>query len=88
MNDADNKLENQLIDYLNEEIFHNRLKNPIKMEDDLLGSGLVDSMGLMRFIGFIEKILDIKIPPQDLVLENFTSVSAIVSYLQQRDITK
>ncbi len=53
-------------------------------QEDLLGSGLVDSMGLMRLIAFIEKEFDIKVPPTDMVIENFANVEAISNYVANR----
>ena len=72
-----------LIQYIQEQL----LVNPdieISKEDDLLGSGLVDSMGMIKLITFIEKEFDIAIPPQDMIIENFMTVAYIEQYLKQR----
>lgn len=53
-------------------------------EDDLLNSGLIDSIGIMQLIAFIEQEQGIKIPPQDLTIDNFVSVQAITNYLQKQ----
>jgi len=53
----------------------------LEAQEDLLGSNLVDSMGLMRLIAFIEKEFDIKVPPTDMVIENFMNVEAIENYI-------
>lgn len=50
-------------------------------------SGLVDSIGVMRLVGFIEKNLEITIPPKDVTLENFGNVNTIVSYLDSQTIS-
>lgn len=52
--------------------------------DELLLSGLVDSLGAVRLIAHIEEHLGVRIPPEDVVIENFQSVDAIVAYLTQR----
>lgn len=52
-------------------------------QEDLLGSNLVDSLGLMRLIAFIEKEFDFKVPPTDMVIENFINVEAIGSYVAE-----
>lgn len=50
-------------------------------EDDLLLSGLVDSLGVMRLVAHIEQRYAITVPPQDLTIENFATIAAIASYL-------
>jgi len=71
-----------LIQYLKAEILGD-LNEEITPEDDLLGSGLVDSMGMMKFIGFIESEFGFSVPPGDMVIENFMTVAAIESYIKQ-----
>ena len=56
----------------------------IMPEDDLLGSGLVESMGMMRLVQFIEETYDLKVPPQDMTIENFMTVEAMVNYIQSK----
>lgn len=56
----------------------------ISEDDDLLMSGLIDSMGMMSLIAFIERQFEIKIPPQDMTIDNFQTVGAIGSYLNKR----
>jgi acyl carrier protein len=40
-------------------------------EDDLLLSGLVDSLGVMRLVNHLEQQYSIKIPPEDVTIEHF-----------------
>lgn len=57
----------------------------IDRQDDLLGSGIIDSMGMMKLVVFIEDELDIKIPDADMIVENFMSLQNIDNYLSQRE---
>lgn len=75
-------MTSELITYLKREILNNE-EEELFPKDDLLGSGLVDSMGMMKFIGFIEEHYAITIPPQDMVIENFMSVEAIANYISK-----
>ena len=65
--------------YISEELLNGSLQ--VNAEDDLLGNDLVDSMGIMRLIAFIEKKYEIKIPLEDVTIENFITVQAINTYL-------
>ena len=50
-------------------------------EENLFVSGQVDSVGIMRLVAHVESALGIKIPPGDLVPDNFRTVTAMSSYL-------
>jgi len=53
-------------------------------DEDLLESSLVDSLGIMHLIGFIESRFQFAVPGEDVTVENFESVSRIACYLQPR----
>jgi len=56
----------------------------ISDEDDLLLSGLLDSMSVIRLVLHLETEFSIKIPPEDVIIEHFTSVEAITTYLESK----
>ena len=56
----------------------------INEDDNLLTDGLVDSLGLVRFIGFIEETFYLEIPPEDVIIENFRTIGIIATYLGRR----
>lgn len=53
-------------------------------EDELLAVGMLDSLQLMRLVQHIETRYELRVPPSDLVLENFQTVNAIARYLGER----
>ena len=50
-------------------------------EDDLLNTGLLDSIGVIKLIAYIEEEFGIAVPPEEMVIENFISVQAIEIFL-------
>ncbi len=56
----------------------------IAADEDLLLSGLLDSLGVMTLVAHLEQQLDSVIPAQDITMENFTSVKTISNYLASR----
>lgn len=50
-------------------------------EDNLLTSGAVDSVSMMRLIGFMEDRLGVEVPPAALVPANFRTVRTMARYL-------
>ena len=69
-------------------IAHDLLNQPdlaIGEEEDLLGSGLLDSLRVMSLVNFIEQELGIEVPAEDVTFENFVSLGAIKAYLARRN---
>jgi acyl carrier protein len=56
----------------------------VGVDDDLLGSGLLDSLSVMSLVYHLEQELGISIPAEDVLIENFGSLSAIDRYLDRR----
>lgn len=70
-----------LLKYISEQLLNNELEEELEVNDDLLGDGILDSLTMMKLILFIEKEYNIKVPPQDMIIENFMSVGHISTYL-------
>lgn len=49
---------------------------------NLFESGIVDSAGLISFIGYVEKEFHVNVPDEDLLPQNFVSISAIAAYVR------
>lgn len=49
-------------------------------DEDLLSSDLLDSQGIVNLVAFLEERFGIEIGDEDLVPDNFRSVSAIVAF--------
>ena len=57
--------------------------NAIDLDPDanIFTSGLVDSLGIMRLVAHVETSLELKIPPPDLIPDNFRSINVMSNYL-------
>ena len=77
-------MEESLIDYIKTNLLDDSFEDDLLPEDDLLNGGLLDSLGVVRLIGYIEETYGIKVPPQDMVIENFVSVEAMAQYITSR----
>lgn len=59
-------------------------QHSVGFDEDLLLQGLVDSVGLMRLVEYIEQTLNVKVPPKDFTIENFGTINALGDYLQRQ----
>lgn len=64
--------------FLHDELLNGHTVAP---DEDLLLSGLLDSLGVMALVAFIEKSQAAPVPPGDITIENFSTLDAIVAYL-------
>lgn len=72
-----------ILNHIREQLTHGQAHGEITEEDDLLGSGILDSLGMMRLILFLENEFDVSIPPEDMTIENFMTVNHIQAYLKK-----
>lgn len=56
----------------------------LRDDDPLLLDGLIDSLGAVRLVAFLESNWDVSVPPQDVTVENFGTVADIASYVGSR----
>ena len=73
-------MEQQLIEFLQTEVVLD--DTPIERETDLLLSGAVDSLGVIRVTQWVEDFTGQPVDPGDVTLDNFQSVAAIVAYVE------
>ena len=73
----------RLIEYISAEVA--TADDPIDPDTDLLLTGLVDSLGVILIVNWMEDELTISIDPADVVLENFQFVHQMVAYAQRRE---
>ena len=74
-------IEQRLVEFITRELLNDRAGLSLDPGDDLLGSELVDSLGVMRIVDFLERQFDLQIPPADVTIEHFIDVRTISAYV-------
>lgn len=59
-------------------------KTQIGENQSLLGTGIVDSTGILELIAFLETTFKIKFADSELVADNFDSLSKIISFMTRK----
>lgn len=72
----------RLLKFVNAEI--SLSPDPIEAETDLLLTGAVDSLGVVRITHWLEDEYGIEIDPVDVTLENFQTVSRMIAFLDRQ----
>ncbi|MBF9033472.1 acyl carrier protein [Rhodobacterales bacterium HKCCE2091] len=60
---------------------------PVAADEDLLLSGLLDSLAVMSLVAEVERLSGRPVPPTDVLVENFASLDAIEAYMVSRGAT-
>lgn len=71
-----------LLKYIKEQLLNNEVEDDFDDSEDLLGSGILDSLGMVQLIAFVEKEFNVEVGPEDMVIENFMTVNHIVNYVK------
>jgi acyl carrier protein len=50
----------------------------------LFDAGIIDSVGLLELIAFLEEKFDFKVEDEEIVPENFDSVNKLVAYVSSK----
>lgn len=70
--------------YITENFLYMRRDFRLDDNDSLLGSGIIDSMGVMEVILFLETEFGVEVADEDVTEENLGSIRAISNYVVAR----
>ena len=68
--------------YISDVLLNGRME--VDADDDLLVGEIIDSLGMMRLVAFIEETFAIKVPLEDITIQNFRTVEVMDEYLTGR----
>jgi len=67
--------------FIKEELVPNFDTDELKENESLLERGVIDSMGIMKLLAFIEEKFQVKVSDEELLPENFETLSAIAELI-------
>jgi acyl carrier protein len=56
----------------------------VENDEPLLKNGLIDSLGILEVVTFIEKEFGVSVSDEELLPENFESVRSLSSFVRQK----
>jgi len=59
-------------------------KNSLGPDEDLLDQGILDSLGVMKLVVFLEKTFSIEVADEDVAPENFQSLNNLAKFVEQK----
>jgi acyl carrier protein len=70
--------------YLREELHSEDGRVEVREDDNLLANGIIDSLGVLKLVSFIEHQFNVQIPDEDVTINNFRCLKDIASYLETK----
>ena len=77
-------IERDVRAFISENFIMDDDEGELERDASLTQSGVVDSMGVLELIMFIEERFGIKVPDEDTLPENLDSVARITDYVRSR----
>ncbi|VAW32770.1 hypothetical protein MNBD_CHLOROFLEXI01-1193 [hydrothermal vent metagenome] len=69
-----------LKEYIREELM-NGSNGELDDAENLLAAGIIDSLGILRLVSFVEEKFGIEVPDEDVTIDNFQSVQSMSDYV-------
>lgn len=74
-------MQHIIISYIEEDLLSGQSDIQLTADEDILTTGLIDSIGIMNLIAFLEEKFEVTIPAEDMTIENFMTVETIETYI-------
>jgi acyl carrier protein len=75
-------------DFVGSELDKEKRYGLLKDTDSLIETGIIDSLGIMRLLAYLESEFSIRLADEDLVPENFETIQAIRSLVERKSKTR
>ena len=76
--------DNVLMNYLISELANSKNIEKLDPSDNLIENGIIDSLGIMKLLMFLENTYSLKISDDELTMENFQSHNSILSLINRK----
>ena len=76
--------DNVLMNYLISELGNSKNIEKLDPSDNLIENGIIDSLGIMKLLMFLENTYSLKISDDELTMENFQSHNSILSLINRK----
>lgn len=78
---TDHTIAQTLRSFIQENFLYMRPDLQYADDDSLLAKGVIDSLGVMEIVGFLEETFALTVEQEDVTEQNFGSIAAIARYV-------
>ena len=73
-----------ITEFIKNQLVKEKTMKNIGRGDDLIESGIIDSLGILKLLAFLEAKFSIHIADEELIPENFQSIESIESFISRK----
>ena len=73
-----------IMEFIKTQLVREKTMKNIGRGDDLIESGVIDSLGILKLLAFLEAKFSIHIADEELIPENFQSIESIESFISRK----
>jgi len=73
-----------IMEFIKNQLVREKTMKNIGRGDDLIESGIIDSLGILKLLEFLESKFSINIADEELIPENFESIESIESFISRK----
>ncbi len=77
-------IEEQIKKYISSDLLYSDNGFPCGDEDSLLDNGIIDSIGIMQLVLFIDETYHISIHDEEITPMNFDSIARLATYVRSK----
>jgi acyl carrier protein len=77
-------VRNEIRAFIDENFLYMRPDLELQDDDDLLGLGIIDSLGFVELVEEIQARYGVQVPDVEITEDNFGSVNAIVAFVERK----
>jgi acyl carrier protein len=77
-------VKEQIRQYIAENILFSDNGIGLSDEESFLDAGIVDSVGVLELVAFVEDTFAIEVPDEEIVPDNFDSISRLATFIERR----
>ncbi len=76
-------IEHKIHQFITQNLYYAENQS-ISPEDSFLETGVVDSMGVMELVAFVQSEFGVEVAQQEIVVENFDSVRKLADFVRRK----
>lgn len=77
-------MKQKLLEFFQNNILYDESIEDIGGDESLIDKGYIDSIGIISLVTYIQKTLDVDVPDDEIIPENFDSLNSIYAYLSHK----
>ncbi|RPI25112.1 MAG: acyl carrier protein [Acidobacteria bacterium] len=83
-NSEPSAIDQALLAFIRKQFLYDRTEVELTPESRLFQESIIDSVGILQLVGFVENTFGVTLRPDDLVLKNFETIAAVRTLVLNR----